>query len=134
MENALTICSMQACESTHIRRNRSGNPSMSLGAVLCVRHWNQLYISGWTYEEMVQRWTPMCWIPNCENSAEVLDHDHSCCTSTIRGRKKRCGRCNRGFICSSCNREIGEIESNRLVLPQKRRIELMQYINHWRNI
>jgi len=32
----------------------------------------------------------------------ALDHDHSCCTS-----QRTCGKCTRGFLCTSCNVGLG---------------------------
>lgn len=48
--------------------------------------------------------------------AEVLhvDHDHACCPS----RKKSCGKCVRGLLCSRCNLMIGYAKDDPTVLRQ----------------
>lgn len=37
-----------------------------------------------------------------------LDHNHSCCP----GQDKKCGLCYRGFLCSKCNRLLGNVKED----------------------
>jgi hypothetical protein len=59
------------------------------------------------YREMVEAQGGGCAI--CGATAEAsgrhlcVDHDHRCCP----GRKRSCGQCIRGLLCSNCNRAIG---------------------------
>lgn len=41
-----------------------------------------------------------------------VDHDHACCNT----RKRSCGRCIRGIICSRCNRAIGLLDEDPVVI------------------
>jgi hypothetical protein len=40
-----------------------------------------------------------------EKRRMAVDHDHSCCEG-----HKACGKCNRGILCSNCNRKLGFLE------------------------
>lgn len=41
-----------------------------------------------------------------------IDHDHACCGS----RKRSCGLCTRGIICSNCNRALGLLHEDAAVV------------------
>jgi hypothetical protein len=41
-----------------------------------------------------------------------VDHDHSCCNT----RKKSCGRCTRGLLCSRCNIAIGNLRDDPVII------------------
>jgi len=43
-----------------------------------------------------------------------VDHDHACCS----GRKKSCGKCIRGLLCSRCNIGLGNFKEDPNVLRQ----------------
>lgn len=40
-----------------------------------------------------------------------VDHDHSCCPGI-----KSCGKCVRGLLCSPCNKGIGHLRDNVLII------------------
>lgn len=52
----------------------------------------------------------LCANPACSGPAEVVDHDHSCCSD--RGS---CGECVRGLLCGPCNKAEGFLRSNSAV-------------------
>jgi hypothetical protein len=37
----------------------------------------------------------------------VVDHDHACCPTNRQSGDQACGKCNRGILCSPCNRILG---------------------------
>lgn len=41
-----------------------------------------------------------------------VDHDHACC----RARKKSCGKCIRGILCSRCNVGIGNLQDDPVII------------------
>ena len=42
-----------------------------------------------------------------------VDHDHSCCSGI-----KSCGKCIRGLLCSNCNRVLGQVKDNKVLLQK----------------
>lgn len=47
----------------------------------------------------------------------VLDHDHSCCANEYS--KLRCGKCERGVLCHSCNIGLGILGESNLSRAQE---------------
>ena len=41
-----------------------------------------------------------------------VDHDHSCCNT----RKRSCGKCTRGLLCSRCNIAIGNMRDDPVII------------------
>jgi hypothetical protein len=41
-----------------------------------------------------------------------IDHDHACCAT----RKRSCGKCIRGILCSNCNIGIGNLQEDPRIL------------------
>jgi hypothetical protein len=41
-----------------------------------------------------------------------VDHDHACCST----RKRSCGECIRGIICSPCNRALGFLREDPVIV------------------
>lgn len=41
-----------------------------------------------------------------------VDHDHSCCNT----RKRSCGKCTRGILCSRCNIAIGNLRDDPVII------------------
>lgn len=68
--------------------------------------WRSYGLTLEAYEAMLERQGGGCLIcsmkPDSPYSLHV-DHDHSCCAI----RKKSCGRCVRGLLCSPCNTALG---------------------------
>lgn len=54
-----------------------------------------------------------------------VDHDHSCCNT----RKRSCGRCTRGLLCSRCNIAIGNMRDDPVILRAA-----LDYVVAWRGI
>lgn len=40
-----------------------------------------------------------------------VDHDHACCSG-----QGSCGKCIRGLLCSNCNRVLGQLKDNKVLL------------------
>ena len=60
------------------------------------------------YERMLELQGGGCMLCGSKPTAIALsvDHDHACCPK----RRNSCGRCIRGLLCTTCNRDIGVIE------------------------
>lgn len=54
-----------------------------------------------------------------------IDHDHTCCNS----KKRSCGRCVRGVLCSNCNVALGLIRDD-----PNRAIALANYLMRFQNV
>jgi hypothetical protein len=50
----------------------------------------------------------ICGVSDPGPSGWQVDHDHSCCNT----RKKSCGRCLRGILCTRCNIGIGNLRDD----------------------
>ena len=63
--------------------------------------WYRHGISAETLSELFAKYDGKCWI--ClDSKAEVVDHDHNCCSGN-----RTCGKCIRGVLCKSCNTGVG---------------------------
>jgi Autographiviridae endonuclease VII len=50
----------------------------------------------------------ICGRQECKTGRNLaVDHDHSCCPETGRGKRKSCGKCIRGLLCADCNLALG---------------------------
>jgi hypothetical protein len=96
---------------------------------LCRLHYSRFHKSGMTLDALLALWTPLCSM-GCGAPSEALDHDHTCCDQPLRpgapnryggavvyGRigTRRCGNCNRGFVCRACNVMLGVRDRRRLM-------------------
>jgi len=135
MEKAVeATCNWPECSAT---RRSNG---------LCQRHLSQWRASGMDQADLIAMWTRGCAIDGCGALARDLDHDHRCCHTARRadqphlysrapifGRppNHRCGRCNRAFVCSPCNRAIRAVEHGlgaALALTPERREAVERYL------
>ena len=70
------------------------------------------------YEEMLAAQGGCCAICGKDEPGGTgrwhIDHDHECCD----GRKRSCGKCVRGLLCSSCNLGLGRFEDNENLLQR----------------
>lgn len=75
-----------------------------------------------TPEEVIQLWMTknyVCSNPSCRNTENLhLDHSHTCCPPEKYGtsHKVSCGKCNRGWLCRSCNLALGYLQENPRVI------------------
>lgn len=51
-----------------------------------------------------------------------VDHDHACCNL----KKKSCGKCVRGLLCSRCNLALGYVRENLMIVKA-----LDEYLHKW---
>lgn len=74
------------------------------------------HITKKTYNSMLESQNFSCAI--CERHRAIIpgglhiDHDHSCCNTKARS----CGKCVRGLLCSKCNKAIGLLNDNVLII------------------
>lgn len=61
----------------------------------------------------------LCWVPDCQQEATKIDHDHDCCPG-----KQSCGRCVRGILCHECNIVEGSLKHR----PEIYRIAFGEYL------
>lgn len=54
----------------------------------------------------------ICQTTDPGGSGWAVDHDHSCCST----RKRSCGKCTRGILCSRCNIAIGNLRDNPVII------------------
>lgn len=69
------------------------------------------------YAALLESQGGRCAICGTASSLEAgmhVDHDHGCCPS----RKKSCGKCVRGLLCSACNLMLGYAKDDPDVLRQ----------------
>jgi hypothetical protein len=98
---ALGLC------ATCYQRSRTRSPEYRQGANL----FDSFRIRKADYDAMVASQGELCAICGKPETAQIkgktlrlaVDHDRSCCP----GRKKSCGACVRGLLCSNCNNGLG---------------------------
>ena len=70
------------------------------------------------YNEMREEQNYSCKICQRHESefavSMAVDHDHSCCSE----RKRSCGKCIRGLLCSNCNRGIGHLMEDIVIMER----------------
>lgn len=76
----------------------------------------------WRYslspEDVIRLFLPenrVCSNPGCLDTERLhMDHDHSCCPPNKYGTSslKACGKCNRGWLCHTCNTSLGMLQEN----------------------
>lgn len=81
-----------------------GEPGFSSG--LCMNHAARAANYGLTKERAISLFT-QANCDGCSGPAEVVDHDHACCTGT-----GSCGRCVRGMLCGGCNTALGYVRDD----------------------
>jgi hypothetical protein len=62
------------------------------------------------YEELEKKQNGLCKIcnsPEQKNKRLSIDHDHKCCPGY-----DTCGKCNRGLLCSRCNKVLGQVNDD----------------------
>ena len=86
------------------------------------------YKHGITYEEkqaLLKAQNYTCAMPDCENYATDIDHDHSCCP-----KRHSCSKCRRGLLCNACNQFVGRVEAILKGSTPRTRAAL-EYLEKW---
>ena len=87
-------------------------------STLCKGCYSRMWRYGMKSEqfvEMSRTGNYVCQNEACRSTSKLhLDHDHSCCAqaSNLRGGKKACGNCVRGWLCSNCNTALGLLQDD----------------------
>lgn len=55
----------------------------------------------------------ICGEPEKYNKRLSVDHDHSCCSGA-----GSCGKCIRGLLCSVCNKVLGQVNDDKVLLQK----------------
>ena len=103
----------------------------------CVRHYALHRLCGLSLEDFYARHNERCPIESCGNTGTLqLDHDRACCPGN---GARRCGQCERAFICSRCNRALYWIENGLgefHVIPGSSPLveALLRYVAQWKTI
>lgn len=71
------------------------------------------------FNEMLDNQGNCCFVCKTSNPGGAydqwhIDHDHSCCGPELR--KKTCGNCIRGILCSNCNLALGTAKDSATIL------------------
>lgn len=86
---------------------------MPWNRTLCYTHRKRAQNYGITDEHLLElqaKFHGLCHICR-SNVAVAIDHDHACCAEVASGSRKRsCGKCVRGLLCSSCNFGLGRFK------------------------
>lgn len=119
------------CRADYMRKWREANPD-KLQPLSYYRDYNQrvgrFQKYGMTRERFEEIWRDqfgccaICQQPFVDASKVAIDHDHSCCPD----RKRSCGRCVRGLLCSNCNTAIGLLQEDAVRLQ-----EAVDYLERW---
>jgi len=81
------------------------------------RHKTALYNLSKSYDQLLidqKNCCASCFRERTVNEIFMVDHDHSCCSTT----KKSCGKCVRGLVCRSCNTALGFVKDSKKHLQQ----------------
>lgn len=87
-------------------------------STVCKSCYQKSWRYGLTAEEFIQMSLPenyYCYNPGCTSEEKLhIDHDHSCCkeASSLRGGKRACGNCVRGWLCNGCNTALGLLKED----------------------
>ena len=82
------------------------------------------------YERMLKEQNYKCanlFCPHPEDTNLFVDHDHSCCENYNGYRRKTCGKCIRGLLCSECNFALGKVKDSEASL-----LGLVEYLKKWK--
>lgn len=106
-ESKLPTCPVSHCDK-----------KMLTTSTVCKRCYQKSWRYGLSADQYIWMSRPenyRCHNPGCGDSERLhLDHDHSCCeqASNLRGGKKACGNCVRGWLCSNCNTALGLLQES----------------------
>jgi hypothetical protein len=64
-------------------------------------------------EEKQNKFCKICGGPEKYKKRLSVDHDHACCSGPTS-----CGKCIRGLLCSNCNRVLGQVNDDKVLLQK----------------
>lgn len=108
------ICALPHC--SHLR--------YSAATIFCKAHTTLARNYNIAHEELVRLYILGCSICGEAEGSLAVDHDHACCPQ----KKKSCGDCVRGVLCSDCNFLMGWVD--KILVP---RPELFDKISDYLN-
>jgi len=105
-----------ACAASYIREKRADSPDPLRSRREGLARYG---LTVEKFDEMLAAQGGRCAICRTDKPGGVggprgwhVDHDHTCCDT----RKRSCGKCNRGVICTNCNHVLGNAKDDREIL------------------
>lgn len=96
------ICEIHSCDRLAASQN----------AILCKPHVGIARSYSLSHADFVAMYLLGCSLCGTADGSLAVDHDHSCCAE----KKRSCGECVRGLLCSDCNFLLGWVD--KILVPR----------------